>query len=193
MKCLFLFLITFPTYAALSPTEIKESALKYHPTVLAALEKMRAGEEAVNGARGAFDTKVTSDYKRQTKQDYNTTLSRSLIVKPLRIANSKIYAGSEQISNPNGKLSPMFNTGNPATTGQTGNYSLVGIQLSLWKNLLLDSDRAALKNAKYDAKIAKAEKTLTVLDIGRFGQLAYWEWVTASKVKNVYLDLIFLQ
>lgn len=195
MKYIFLFLITISAvaasgtaYGALSPTIVKDSALKYHPTVLAALERMRAGEEAVTGARGAFDTKIVSDYKRQTKHDYNTTLSRTQLEKPLRLANSKIYAGTEQISNPSGMLAPIYNTGNP--TGQTGNYSLLGLKLSLWKNLTLDPDRAALKNAKYDAKIAKAEKTLTVLDIGRFGQLAYWDWVTAQKVKNVYEELL---
>lgn len=190
MKYAFLFLITLPVYGALSPTTVKESALKYHPTVLAALEKVRAGEETVRGARGAFDARFVSDYKRQTKHDYNTTLSRSFLEKPLRIANSKIYAGAEQISNPTGMLSPIYNTGNPGLTGQAGNYSVVGIQLSLWKNLTLDPDRAALKNAKFDARMAKAGKTLTVLDIGRLGQLAYWEWVTANKVKSAYEELV---
>ena len=190
MKYILLLLISLPSYGALSPTVVKESALKYHPIVLGALERMRAGEEAITAARGAFDTRIVSDYKRQTKGDYRTTVTRSLLVKPLRIANSKIYAGSEQISNPNGMLSPLYNTGNPATTGQPGNYSVLGLQLSLWKNLLLDPDRAALKNAKNSAKIAKAEKELTLLDIGRFGQLAYWEWVTAQRVKNAYEELL---
>ncbi len=188
MKYIFLFLISVQAFGAISPSIVKDSALKYHPTILAALERMRAGEEAVNGARGAFDAKIVSDYKRQTKDDYKTTLSRSFLEKPLRLANSKIYAGAEQISNPNGMLSPIYNTTNP--TGQTGNYSVLGLRVSLWKNLMLDPDRAALKNAKYDAKIAKAEKKLTELDIGRLGQLAYWEWVTATKVKNAYEDLL---
>jgi outer membrane protein TolC len=190
MKYLFLLLITVPSYGALSPSIVKESALKYHPTVLAALEKMRAEEEAVTGAKGAFDTKVVSDYKRQTKGEYKNTVSRSFLVKPIQFANSKIYAGSEQISSLYGKFSPVYNTGNPSTTGQPGNYSVLGIQLSLWKNFLLDPNRAALKNAKFDAKIANAEKTLTVLDIGKLGQLAYWEWVTARKVNNVFEELL---
>ena len=183
-------LIAGSAYGALSPSLVKESALKYHPTVLAALEKMRAGEEAITGATGAFDAKVVSDYRRQTKGDYRTTVSRSFLVKPLRLASSKIYAGSEQISNPNGKLSPVYNTGNPGTTGQTGNYSVLGFQMSLWKNLFLDPARAGLKNARFDAQIAKGEKRLTELDISRFGQLAYWEWVTAHKVKIAYEQLL---
>lgn len=188
MKYLFLFLITLPAYAALSPAIVKESALKYHPTIQAAIEKMRAGEEAVSGARGAFDTKVVSNYRRQTKHPWNTTLSRTQLEKPLRVANSKIYIGAEQISNPTGFLAPIYNTGNPQN--QTGNYSVIGLQASLWKNLLLDPYRAALKNAKYDATIAKADKELTFLDVGRYGQLAYWEWVTAQRVKNVYEELL---
>jgi outer membrane protein TolC len=190
MNYIFLILITVSgtAYGAISPTIVKDSALKYHPTVLAALERMRAEEEAVKGARGAFDARVVSNYKRQTKHDHNTTLSRTQLEKPLRLANSKIYAGAEQISNPSGFLAPIYHTGNPTT--QTGNYTLVGLQLSLWKNLTLDPGRAALKNAKYDAKMAKAEKTLTVLDIGRLGQLGYWEWVTATKVKNAYEELV---
>jgi outer membrane protein TolC len=183
-----LFLLTFPCYGALSPLLVKESALKYHPTVIGALENMRASEEAVTGARGAFDSKVVSDYKRQTKDLYKTTLFRTQLEKPLRIANSKIYAGSEQISNPMGMLSPIYNTGNP--TAQTGNYSILGLKLSLWKNFLLDPDRAQLKNAKYNAKIARGDKELTELDVGRLSQLAYWEWVTSKKVENVYKELL---
>src|SRR5690606_20298423 len=37
---------------------------------------------------------------------------------------------------------------------------------------------------------ARANKRLTELDISRMGQLAYWEWVTAKKVKDVYEDLL---
>jgi hypothetical protein len=76
MKYLFLFMMTIPAYGALSPGVIKESSLKYHPSVLSALERMRAGEEAIVGARGVFDTKAVSDYRRQTKGDYRTTVSR---------------------------------------------------------------------------------------------------------------------
>lgn len=190
MKYLFLFLISSSAYAALSPATVKESALKYHPTVLAALERVKASEESITGANGAFDTKVVSDYRRQIKGDYHTTVSRTFLVKPIGLANSKIYAGSEQISNAAGRLSPVYNTGNPATTGQPGIYSVLGLQLSLWKNLLIDPSRAALKNARYDAKIAEAEKKLTEMDIGRLGQLAYWEWVTAQRVKTAFEELL---
>ncbi len=190
MKYFFFLMITATSYGAISPSIVKDSALKYHPTVLAALEKMRAGEEAVKGATGAFDAKVVSDYKRQTKGDYKNTVSRSFLVKPIKIANSKIYAGSEQISSMNGRFSPVYNTGNPSTTGQPGNYSVLGVQLSLWKNFLLDPNRAGLKNAKYDAQIAKSEKKLTELGIGKLAQIAYWEWVTAKKLKNVFEELL---
>lgn len=179
-----------PAYAAISPQIVKDSALKNHPSVRAAVERMRAGEEAAIGAKGAFDTRVVSDYKRQMKHDWNTTISRTQIEKPLRFGNSKIYAGSEQISSPTGMLSPIYNTGNPGLLGQAGNYSLIGLKTSLWKNLFLDPNRAAYKNAKFDASMAKADKQLTVLDIGKYGQLAYWEWVTAQKVKNVYEELL---
>ena len=189
-KCLFLIFMTGHAYGALSPSVVKESALKYHPTVLAAIERMTAGEEGITGARGAFDAKAVSDYRRQVKGDYKTTVARSFLVKPLGLANSKIYAGAEEVSNSAGRLSPVYNTGNPATTGQPGIYSVLGLQLSLWKNLTLDPSRAALKNAKFDATISKGQKKLTELNIARLGQLAYWEWVTAQKVKNAFEELL---
>lgn len=188
MKYLLFCLITIPAHAALSPAIVKDSALKYHPTVQAALEKLRAGQESVVGARGAFDAKIVSDYKRQTKHGWNTTLSRTQLEKPLRFANSKVYAGTEQVSSPDGILAPIYNTGNPAS--QYGNYTILGAKVSLWKNLLIDPDRAGLKNAKFDATIAKGEKQLTVLDISRLGQLAYWEWVSAKKVEHAYEELL---
>lgn len=197
MKYLLFSLITITSaaQAALSPSVVKDSALKYHPTVLAALENFEAAEQKVVGARGAFDAKIVSDYKRQTKHSpfgnnpgYNVTLSRTQIEKGLRFANSKVYVGTEQQSNPNGLLAPIYNTGNPTT--QYGNYTLLGIKASLWKNLTLDPNRAALTNAKYDSKIAGSIKALTILDVSRLGQLAYWEWVTATKVRNAYAELL---
>lgn len=191
MKYLVLLFMTNQLWASgvsLSPTVVKNSAIKHHPSVLAAIDRVEAGIEDIKGARGSFDTKITSDYKRQTKHGWNTTLSRTQIEKPLRFANSKIYAGTEQISNPFGLLAPIYNTGNPS--GQTGNYTLLGLQFSLWKNLLIDPERAALRNAKFDAKIAKANKKLTELDIARMSQFAYWEWVTAKKLKELYEELL---
>lgn len=190
MKLLLFFLFTVPVYAAITPAIVKDRAEKFHPTVQAALERMRAGEASVVGARGAFDARVVSDYKRQTRHDlnHNTTLSRTQLEKGLRVANSKIYAGAEQISNPTGFLAPIYNTGNPGS--QYGNYSILGARVSLWKNFMIDPDRANLQNRKYDAKIAQAEKTLTVLDIRRLSQFAYWEWVTATKVKNAFEELV---
>ena len=185
-----LMIIIFPVYSAINPLIVKESALQNHPSVLAAMEKFRAQNEAIIKAKGSFDTKIISDYKRQTKDVYSNTVSRSFLVKPLPVATSKIYVGSEQISNGSGRFSPVYNTGNPSTTGQPGNYSVLGVQLSLWKNLFLDPNRAALKNAKYDAKIAEAEKMLTELHIERLSQLSYWEWLTAKKIKGVYEELL---
>lgn len=190
MQFLLFVLFSFPSFGALSPQIVKESAIKHHPNLLSALERMKAAEAGIYGAKGAFDAKIISDYRRQTKDDYRTTVSRSFLVKPLGIASSRIYAGSEQISNPNGKLSPVYNTGNPGTTGQPGNYSVLGTQISLWKNLFLDPNRAALKNARYDAHIAMAEKRLTELDIARLSELAYWEWITAKKVKKTFEELL---
>lgn len=195
MKYLILFLVTAPAFAALSPSVVKDSALKYHPSVLAALESYKAAESSVNGARGAFDTKIVSDYKRQTKHSpfgsnpgYNMTLSRTQIEKGLRFANSKVYVGTEQQNNVNGLMAPIYNTGNPLT--QYGNYTIVGAKVSLWKNFTIDPNRAALRNAKFDARMAKFDKTLTNLDIGKLGQLAYWQWVTARKIHDVYEELL---
>ena len=195
MKYIYLCLFSFPALAAISPTLVQERALKFHPTVLSALENVRASEHTVTGAHGAFDAKIVSDYKRQMKHSpygtnpgYNTTLSRTQLEKRIRVANAKVYIGSEQVSNPNGFFSPIYHTGNP--TSQAGNYNLIGARISLWKDFLIDPDRAALKNAKLDRSIAKSEKKLTELDISRMGQLAYWEWVTATKVKNAYAELL---
>lgn len=188
MKFAFLVLIALPAYAKLTPALVRESALKFHPTVHAAIENMRANEEAVRGARGAFDAKITGDYKRQTKDVHKTTLLRSQLEKPLRVANSKIYAGVEQISNPGGFLAPIYHTGNPTT--QTGNYQLIGIKASLLQNLITNPALASLRNAKLDSRMAKGDKKLTDWDIGRSGQSAYWEWVTALRVMRAYEELL---
>ena len=188
MKYLILLFISAPVIAAVSPAIVEESSLKYHPTVLSALENLQGAEKAVQGKRGAFDAKVTSDYRRQTKHDWNATLHRTQLEKSLRFANSKIYAGAEQQSSHRGVFAPFYNTGFPQS--QYGNYNLIGAKFSLWKDLFIDRDRASLQNAKYDLKIANAEKQLTEWDIKRLGLLAYWQWVTARKIKDVYEELL---
>lgn len=185
---LFLLFVSGTSLGAISPGVVKESALNHHPTVLSALENLRAGKESIKAAKGAFDTKIVGDYNRQTKHPWNMTLSRTQIEKGLRFANSKIYVGTEQQSNVDGIMAPIYNTGNP--NNLYGNYTILGAKFSLWKNLLIDPDRAALKNANFDANIAKADKKLTELDIARLSQLAYWEWVTANKVRDVYDQLL---
>lgn len=153
-----------------------------------ALENLKAAEEKINARRGAFDAKVTSDYRRQTKHDWNATLHRTQLEKPLRFANSRVYAGTEQQSNARGIFAPFYNTGYPQS--QYGNYNLIGAKVSLWKDLLIDSDRAALTKAKYDLSIAQGESKLSEWNIARLGQLAYWQWVTARKIKDVYEELL---
>ena len=132
---LFFMFISISSYGSLNPAVVKESALKHHPSILAAIEKNRSGQEAVIGAKGAFDAVAVSDYKRQTKQAWNTEISRTQIEKPLRLANSKFYIGHEYIKpNVNGRLAPIYNSGNPA--GLEGGYKVIGAKISLWKILL---------------------------------------------------------
>jgi outer membrane protein TolC len=182
-----LFLI-HKTSASLTPQILKESTLRHHPHVMTALLEFQANDDNVRAARGSFDLQFVSDYKRQTKDVYRTTLSRSQIEKPLRFASSKIYLGQEQISNPSGLLAPIYNTGNPAT--QTGNYTLIGAKFSLWRNLLLDPERAQFQSAKLQRSQAEQNLRLTKLHVVRLALLAYWEWVTAQKLKVAYENLL---
>lgn len=174
--------------AGLTAESVSESALRHHPEVLAAQDRLREAKELSRSAKGAYDARIVSDYRRQTKSNYQTTLSRTVVQKPLRFANSKVYAGSEQISNPDGALSPIYNTGNP--TSQTGNYSLVGIQVSLLRNLIIDKDRGALRVSQVEEKNAEARGDLSRLSIARNSQIAYWDWVTARKLQGVYEALL---
>lgn len=179
-----LFFITFPVWAALTPQAVRESALKYHPTVRSALDRMLAGEESVRGAKGAFDTKLVGDHYRVASGFWARTMTDVMIEKPLQVANSKVYAGYSYGFN--GMFPPQFST----VSTNSGGTPRVGASVSVWRHRSIDPSRAAYQASRYDAQIARGENLLTQWDIGRLGEIAYWEWVTAQRVEKVYEDLL---
>ncbi len=183
MKYLLLF-IALPAWAALTPQAVRESALKFHPTVRGAVDRMLAGEETVRGARGAFDTKLVADHYRVASGFWARTMSDVMIEKPLQVANSKVYAGYSYGFN--GMFPPQFST----VSTNSGGTPRVGASASVWRHRSIDPARAALRASGFDSQIARGEKDLTFWDIGRLSEIAYWEWVTAQRVETVYKNLL---
>lgn len=185
MKLIHLLLLASSFSAtALTPQAVRESALKHHPTVKNAIDRMLAGADSVQGARGAFDAKLVGDHSRVATGVWRRTLTDVAIEKPIATNNSRVYAGYSYGFN--GSFPPQFST----LSTNSGGTPRVGLATSLWRHRSIDAARAALKNARFDASIAKGEKLLTEWDIGRLSEIAYWEWVTAQRIQQVYENLL---
>lgn len=183
-KSITLLFLCAPVWANLSPQQVRDSALKHHPTVKGAIDRMLAGEEGVRGAKGAFDTKLIGDHFRVAKGYWERTFTDVHVEKPLPYANAKVYTGYSYGFN--GKFPPQYST----WSTNSGGTPRVGLMLSLWRHFSIDANRAGVKTAKLDAQIAKGEKLLTEWDIARLGEIAYWEWVTAQRIHGVFENLL---
>jgi outer membrane protein TolC len=136
-------------------------------------EKAKA---ALLSARGVYDPMLQSeaDNKRFGGTPYYRYQHHSIkMFTPLGI---DVKAGIEN------------NSGvNKNTELTTGPASYIGIEIPLGKNLLLDSRRAVLQQAKILQQSAEQERILATNNILFSAYNAYYEWCAAYQLYNVYL------
>jgi hypothetical protein len=172
--------------ASISPTIVKESALKHHPLVTSSLAKFMSGQDQVRAAKGSFDTKLVSDHYRVASGMWARTFTDVILEKPVPFANSAIYAGYSYGFN--GQFPPQYST----FSTNSGGSPRLGMKTSLWRHFKLDAKRAYLKNSILDSKVLEGQNYLTQWEISKLSEVAYWEWVTSTHLQAVYQNLLKL-
>lgn len=141
---------------------------KYHPVVKQANLLTERGKRAIQQARGAFDPVFYTymDEKEFDKKNYYSYWDGGLKISTLPGLDFKV--GYETA---NGLYI------NPDATTPLNGLNYAGVSIPLLQNLLIDSRRAALQQAKIFKNAAEAERVAMINDVIFDAALSYWNWV----------------
>ncbi|MGN6476997.1 MAG: TolC family protein [Flavipsychrobacter sp.] len=162
----------------LSKDELISIIRQYHPVVKQAGFTVQRAKAQLLQSRGNFDPALMGEVARKSldgKVYYNYFNPQITIPTWYGI---DIKAGIEDVSG--NRVSPE------ATIGQT---SYVGIKLST-NNLLFDTRRAALAQAKLFCSQTESEKQLVVNNVIFDALAAYWNWVREYQNYNIITNAI---
>jgi outer membrane protein TolC len=148
---------------------------QYHPVVKQAEIGTQRSFAALTRARAAFDPQFTlaNSEKVFDGQTYFNVQNAQLSI--------PTWYGIELVSGTDMVLGDRINPSQ--TTGQT---SYLGIQIPLLKNVLIDSRRATLNQAKLYTTLAKYEQEALVNSILFKAISAYWDWVKYYELKQLF-------
>ncbi len=169
----------------LTESAVIESAKKHHPKIYITEEQIRLAEAKLQEALGAFDSKIETTYNHFTKGYYqDRSRLESKAIKPLNIANSKIYLGYNQsINGSYPELNPYFNT---KSQGRT----IFGLELSLLRGFLINEQLAVTKISNIDITTAKYAKLLMQSQIIADAKKAYWKYLYSKKIVELYQNML---
>ena len=179
---LFVFLASFSVIGRaqeISKTLNQEQLLaivrQYHPVVKQAEIGTQRSFAAVTQARAAFDPQfsLVNSEKVFDGQTYFNVQNAQLSI--------PTWYGIELVS---GNELVLGDRINPSQT--TGQNSYLGIQIPLLKNLLIDSRRATLNQAKLYTTLAKYEQEALSNSILFKSISAYWDWVKYYELKQLF-------
>ena len=165
---------------------VVESALGHYPKIYASEEGVRGAESNLIKARGNFDTKLESKYNEFTSGGYtNKGFSQTQVVKPLPLANAKVYGG----------YSSSLNAGQdperlPYNNTKSGGRSILGFEVSLLRGFLINEQNTQVKTAGLDVKISKLANTLLQKQVTIDAKKSFWRFVYTTKILQAYEDLL---
>lgn len=169
----------------LSESIVIESAAKHHPKIYINEEKIRTAEAQLQEATGEFDAKFETKYQQFTSGYYDDRgYLDSRIIKPLPVANSKIYTG--HLRSVNGRypeINQYFNT-------QTDGRVMFGFEFSLLRGLLINEQNALKKLAHIDVQTTKYSNILMKKQIIADARKAYWKYVYSKKIAILYQEIL---
>jgi outer membrane protein TolC len=138
---------------------------QYHPVARQALTDVRIADAAITAARGVFDPVL--QYEGSSKE-LEGNLYYNHRVQQLKIPTwygIDIVAGSETING--SSVNPEFTN---------GALSFIGFSVPLARNLLMDSRRATLQQARLWQKVTEFERRAVLNELFRDGLFVYWTW-----------------
>ncbi|MEE4209989.1 MAG: TolC family protein [Parvularcula sp.] len=169
----------------LMPEDVARSVVRHFPLVMEARAERRAAVAGRLEARGAFDTTVRGSATSRLDGYYSGDFADLSVEKPLGPWGTEVYGGY--------RLSqgdfPVYE--DEYVTNQGGEVRL-GVLFSLLRDRVIDARRAGLIEADLALESADLELLLTRVEAQNEGLSAYWQWVAAGRILEVYRTLLDL-
>ena len=167
------------TAKTLSPSEMIQIVLSYHPIAKQADIHVQKSKAALLTARGAFDPELQamSAEKIFGGVKYYNSFSPSITI--------PTWYGVELTA---GMAFLEGDRANPSESA--GQSSFLGISVPLAKNLLMDKRRAALKTASIYRDLSEVEKNAMLINLKLEAYSAYWKWVKSYEVFKIASEAV---
>lgn len=162
--------------------EVIKSAIKNYPTIFSHYDKIRTAESNLLAAKGFFDIRLKQNYSDGTKGYYDGKTYDAEIEKHLGALGSRVYGGYR-------KSYGKFATYEGGSITNSGGEFRIGTKFSLLKDRDIDQNRLSLILGSLSVEEAKIELENIKMEIIRDATKAYWSWVCAGKIFQIYEDL----
>ncbi len=166
----------------LTQKQVIDSALKNYPKVLSYYEKIAVKEGGVLENEGFFDIKLKQTYTDRSRGFYDGKVLDSFLEKQNSFLGSKTYAGYRKSF---GSF-PVYEGG--SITNSDGEYR-AGVKFSLLQNSMIDQGRLDLITSKLELKESRVQLENIKIEIQRDATKAYWSFVVAGKIFQIYEQL----
>ena len=180
-----LFSIHCLAHEILTEEIIVNSARKNHPKIFINEEKIRTAQAKLQEAEGEFDTKLETNYKQFTSGYYDGRgYFESKIVKPLPLANAKVYTGYMKS---NGGIYPELNQ---YFSTKSDGRAMFGFEFSLLRGFLINEQASLKKIANIDIEISNNSQKLMEQQIIADARKAFWKYIYTKKILNLHKEML---
>lgn len=166
----------------LTVENVVKSAVKNYPKILSHYDKIRAAESNLLAAKGFFDIRLKQNYSDRTRGYYDGKTYDAELEKHLGVLGGKVYGGYRKSY---GKF-PDYE--GKSLTNSGGEFK-AGAKFSLLKDRDIDQSRLSVILGNLSVDEAKIELENIKMEIARDATKAYWNWVSAGKILQIYQDL----
>lgn len=162
--------------------QLLEVSLKHFPKIQEAKAKRDASEAAVLQSLGAFDASLDNATNLRPGGFYDGNHTNTRIVKPIGDYNASVAAGY-RVSDGNFPVYEDY-----FFTNSGGEFS-VEVFFSLLRDRDIDDRRLSFWNNTLEQNKAEQELLLSKVATQRAAMVAYYEWIAAAQILDVYKEL----
>lgn len=171
-----------PDYETLTLQQIVESSAKYYPQIFANYDQVQAAKANLLAAKGFFDVTLEQSYNNKTRGYYDGNSYDAVIEKELGFLGSKIFGGYRKSYN------DFADYDGDLVTGSGGEFR-AGARFSLLRGRDIDKNRLALILGNLDVEQSEIELKNIKMKIITQATKAYWSWISAGKILQIYEGL----
>lgn len=178
--------LTVPTAnATLSLEAVMNSTKEHYPKILQAKQKIAEKEQALIKAQGQFDPSIDNSVKLNPQGGYENRYSRLRLTIPVENTPLKLF-GQYRIGQ--GQWPEYFKNYLTNSNGE----AIIGFELPLIKDLLIDVKRGNIAAKRYQIQLAKYEAFQTEISTLQQAGIAYWRWVLEANKRDFAKKLLDL-